>query len=120
MFAPVLPAGRDRRGGGRPSDRHLGELRDRVGAAFPVAPAAGCRNTVFNAVPQSATEYVPKCLPSACGDSGSNSSGRPRARSAPSPRPTAPGSTGADGRDTWLAVRARNQHGVTRGTLQFV
>ena len=32
------------------------------GALFPVTADAGCRNTVFNAVPQSAAEYVPRML----------------------------------------------------------
>src|SRR5262249_38196364 len=43
-------------------DRHRVDLRDRVGAAFPVTPDAGCRNTVYNAVPQSAAEYVSQML----------------------------------------------------------
>lgn len=34
------------------------ELRDRVGARFPVLPDTGCRTTLFNSVTQSAAEYV--------------------------------------------------------------
>ena len=37
-------------------------LRDLVGAAHPVAADVGCRNTVFNALAQSAAEYVPRML----------------------------------------------------------
>ncbi len=43
---------------GRPCEAHQVELRDRVGANFPVLPDTGCRNTVFNSVAQSAAEYV--------------------------------------------------------------
>jgi U32 family peptidase len=59
VFAAFLSDGKDWRDCGRPCDHHKVDLRDRVGAAFPVTPDAGCRNTVYNAVPQSAAEYVP-------------------------------------------------------------
>ena len=58
VFAAFLSTGKDHRDCGRPCDRHKVELRDRVGANFPVLPDAGCRNTVFNSVPQSGAEYV--------------------------------------------------------------
>jgi len=58
VFAAFLSTGKDWRDCGRPCDRHAIELRDRVGAAFPVTPDAGCRNTVFNSVPQSGAEQV--------------------------------------------------------------
>src|SRR3978361_565910 len=58
VFAAFLSTGKDRRDCGRPCEVHKVELRDRVGAAFPVLPDTGCRNTVFNSVPQSAAEYI--------------------------------------------------------------
>src|SRR6478672_8071433 len=58
VFAAFLSTGKDHRDCGRPCEAHKVELRDRVGAAFPVLPDTGCRNTVFNSVPQSAAEYV--------------------------------------------------------------
>jgi len=58
VFAAFLSTGKDHRDCGRPCDRHAVELRDRVGASFPVLPDTGCRNTVFNSVPPSAAESV--------------------------------------------------------------
>lgn len=60
VFAATLSSGKDWRDCGRPCDQHRVELRDRVGAAFPLLADTGCRNTVFNSVPQSAAEYVPR------------------------------------------------------------
>jgi putative protease len=121
VFAAFLSNGKDWRDCGRPCDRHRVELRDRVGAAFPVTPDAGCRNTVFNALPQSAAEYVPQML----------ALGLRRFR-VELLRET-PDQVGPlldayrrvlegwdDGRDTWRRLRAMNQLGVTRGTLQLV
>src|SRR5262245_63203590 len=62
VFAAFFSNGKDWRDCGRPCDRHRVELRDRVGAAFPVAPDAGCRNTVYNAHAQSGAEYVGRML----------------------------------------------------------
>lgn len=58
VFAAFLRAGKDHRDCDRPCEVHKIELRDRVGANFPVLPATGCRNTVFNSVAQSGAEYV--------------------------------------------------------------
>ena len=57
VFAAFLSTGKDWRDCGRPCDHHKVELRDRVGAAFPVTPDAGCRNTVFNARAQTGAQY---------------------------------------------------------------
>ena len=121
VFAAFLSAGKDHRDCGRPCDRHKVELRDRVGAEFPVLPDTGCRNTVFNGVPQSGAEYV----------------GRMRAAGVrwfrvdllrESPAEVGPlldryarvvGGRD-DGRETWRQLRALNQLGVTRGTLRVV
>jgi U32 family peptidase len=97
------------------------DLRDRVGAAFPVTPDAGCRNTVYNAVPQSAAEYVPQML----------ALGLRRLRVEllrETPEQVAPMVEAYrrviagqdDGRETRRRLRAMNQLGVTRGTLQLV
>jgi putative protease len=121
VFAAFLSSGKDWRDCGRPCDHHKVELRDRVGAAFPVTPDAGCRNTVFNSVPQSAAEYVPQML----------ALGLRRFRVEllrETPEQVGPllaayrrVIAGADdGRDTWRKLRAMNQLGVTRGTLQLV
>jgi putative protease len=62
VFAAMLSNGKDWRDCGRPCDSHRVELRDRVGAEFPLMADTGCRNTVFNSIPQSAAEYVPQML----------------------------------------------------------
>ncbi len=58
VFCAFLSEGRDYRDCGRPCDRHQVRLRDRVGIAHPVVADAACRNTVFNARPQTGAEHV--------------------------------------------------------------
>jgi putative protease len=121
VFAAFLSTGKDARDCGRPCEAHRVELRDRVGAAFPVLPDTGCRNTVFNSVAQSAAEYVGRMLALGL-----------RTFRVDLLRET-PEQVGAllnryarviggqdDGRETWRQLRALNQLGVTRGTLNLV
>jgi putative protease len=121
VFAAFLSHGKDWRDCGRPCDRHRVELRDRVGAAFPVAADAGCRNTVFNAVPQSAAQFLPRMLAlglrhfrvellrETADQVGSllEQYGRVLAGL-------------DDGRATWRHLQALDQLGVTRGTLSLL
>ena len=60
VFAHVLSNGKDFHDCGRPCEKHLVDLRDRVDQPHPLIPDAGCRNTVFNAQAQSAAEFVPR------------------------------------------------------------
>lgn len=95
-------------------------MRDRVGPAFPVTPDAGCRNTVFNAVSQSAAEYVPLML--ALGLRRFRVELLREAAAQVGPLLDAYGGLMAgshDGRDAWHKVRAMNQLAVTRGMLQL-
>ncbi|MGC8739997.1 MAG: DUF3656 domain-containing U32 family peptidase [Candidatus Sumerlaeaceae bacterium] len=62
VFCRFLSSGHDFTDCGRPCDRHRVAVRDRMNYAHPVKADAGCRNTVYNAVPQSAAEYVPMFL----------------------------------------------------------
>ena len=121
VFAAFLSTGKDFRDCGRPCDRHQVELRDRVGAAFPVVPDTGCRNTVFNSVAQSAAEYVGRM----------RTLGLQRFRidllreKADEVRMLLERYARVvvnldDGRQTWKQLRALNQLGLTRGTLQLV
>ncbi len=121
VYAGLLSGGKDHTDCGRPCDRHKVELKDRVGAIFPVHADAGCRNTVYNSVPQSGAEYV----------------GRMRELGITRFRVDLLRETPAqvkqlldryarviagldDGRETWRQLRALNQLGVTRGTLQLI
>lgn len=59
VFSHVLSNGTDWHTCGRPCDRHRVELRDHVGEPHPLVADVGCRNTVFNARPQSAARFLP-------------------------------------------------------------
>ena len=59
VFCAVLSPGTNKTNCGRPCDTHLVQLRDRVGSEHPLKADVGCRNTLYNAVPQSAAEVVP-------------------------------------------------------------
>jgi putative protease len=121
VFAAFLSSGKDHRDCGRPCEAHKVELRDRVGAAFPVLPDTGCRNTVYNSVPQSGAEYVGRMR-----DLGITRFRIDLLRETPEqvgPLLTQYARVVAgrdDGGTTWRQLRALNQLGVTRGTLQLV
>jgi len=59
VFCSVLSMGTNKTNCGRPCERHKVELRDRVGAAHPLEADVACRNTVYNALAQSAIEFIP-------------------------------------------------------------
>ena len=120
VFAAFLSTGKDHRDCGRPCDTHRIELRDRTGAHFPVHPDTGCRNTVFNSVPQSAAEYVGRMkglgvrwfridLLREVSDEV--------VKLVEQYRRVIDGAD--DGKQTWKKLNAVNQLGVTRGTLQM-
>jgi U32 family peptidase len=121
IYAAYLSTGKDWRDCGRPCDRHRVDLKDRMGARFPVVADAGCRNTVYNALPQSAAEYVGRML-----ELGIRRFRVDLLRETPDQvgplldayRRVIAGAD--DGRETWKRLRAMNQLGVTRGTLQLV
>jgi putative protease len=62
VFCAFLSPGTDKTNCGRPCDVHDVKLRDRVGMEHPLKADVGCRNTLFNAVPQTAAEYLPRLL----------------------------------------------------------
>ncbi|HQU41834.1 MAG TPA: U32 family peptidase [Pirellulales bacterium] len=118
VFAAALSEGKDWRDCGRPCDRHRVELRDRVGAEFPLLADTGCRNTVFNSVAQSAAEYVPRMLKLGLQhfriellreDAAAGTALLTRYRRV---------LDGLDnGKTAWRGLQVLNQLGVTRGTL---
>ncbi len=121
VFAAFLSTGKDHRDCGRPCDRHAVELKDRTGARFPVLPDTGCRNTVFNSVAQSAAEYVSRMK-----GLGIRWFRIDLLRETPDQavklveqyRRVIDGTD--DGRQTWKQLKAVNQLGVTRGTLNLL
>jgi putative protease len=62
VYAHLLSTGRDHRTCGRPCEKHRLALRDFAGHEHPVVVDVGCRNTVFNALAQSAAPLVPELL----------------------------------------------------------
>lgn len=58
VFCRFLSDGTDHTNCGRPCESHTLELLDRKGYRHPVAADCACRNTVYNAVAQSASEYL--------------------------------------------------------------
>ncbi len=62
VYCAFLSPGTDATNCGRPCDHHDVKLRDRVGMEHPLKADVGCRNTLFNAVPQTAAEYLPRLL----------------------------------------------------------
>jgi putative protease len=121
LYAGMLSKGKDHTDCGRPCDRHRVELKDRTGALFPVHADTGCRNTIYNSVPQSGAEYVGRMR-----ELGITRFRIDLLREKPDQVRRlldcyARVIAGLDdGRTTWRELRALNQLGVTRGTLQLV
>jgi putative protease len=121
VFAHTLSEGKDFRDCGRPCDHHRVDLRDRTGGDLPLLPDVGCRNTVYNGMAQSAAEYLPQLLRQGVrwfriellrqtadqvGDLLNCYAEILRGEKA--------------GADAYRRLRALNQLGVTRGTLQVI
>ena len=118
VFAARLSKGRTSADCGRPCERAEVRLRDRAGMEHPLRADAGCRNTVYNAVPQSASPYVRGML-----DRGARWFRVELLLHAPAEarglirgyRDVIEGR--ADGRSLWKDLRASSFMGVTRGPL---
>jgi putative protease len=120
VFCAVLSPGTNKHNCGRPCDVHEVRLRDRVGQEHPLTADVGCRNTLFNAVPQSGAEAVPELI-------------RRGVRNFriellhDAPREEIARTIGfyrrlllgeVTGREVYGALQALNRVGVTRGTLE--
>jgi putative protease len=120
VFAAMLSSGKDSTDCGRPCDRHRVELRDRVGAEFPLLADTGCRNTVFNSVAQSAAEYIPKMLALGIRHFRVELLRETGAEVQPLVEHYAQLIAGLETpRQAWRSLQVLNQLGVTRGTLQL-
>ena len=119
VFCAVLSPGTNKTNCGRPCDDHVVKLRDRIGVEHPLTADVGCRNTLFNAVPQSAAEAVPALVARHVGhfrvelldeDAETISDILRGYRDLLAGRTT--------GREVWGRLKATNRVGVTRGTLE--
>ena len=119
VFCAVMSPGTNKHNCGRPCDRHVVHLRDRVGMQHRLTADVGCRNTLYNAVPQSAAEVTPLLL----------------ARGIRNFRvellDESPAEIGEilelyhgllagcyTGKQVWTRLKAANRVGVTRGTME--
>jgi putative protease len=120
VFAAVLSSGKDWRDCGRPCDQHRVELRDRAGAPLPLLADTGCRNTVFNAVAQSAAEYLPSMQRLGLRYFRVELLRETRDETCALLQHYSRVLAGLDsGRGAWRQLQVLNQLGVTRGTLQL-
>jgi U32 family peptidase len=119
VFCAVLSPGTNKTNCGRPCDVHSVKMRDRIGMEHVLTADVGCRNTLFNAVPQSAAEVVLQLISrgvchfrvellSDTGEELRSMLGLYRDLLA--------GHITA--REVWQRLKATNRVGVTRGTLE--
>jgi len=119
VFCAVLSPGTNKTNCGRPCDEHVVKLRDRIGVEHPLTADVGCRNTLYNAVPQSAAEAVPTLLARGVRHYRVELLDETAAeieRVVGAYRELLAGQ--ATGRDVWTRLNAANRVGVTRGTLE--
>jgi putative protease len=119
VFCAVLSPGTNKTNCGRPCDTHDVKLRDRLQIAHPLKADVGCRNTLFNAVPQSGAEIVPSLLANGVrhfrlellderGNELRQILGLYQQLLAGTVK----------GKEVWTRLQASNRVGVTRGTLE--
>ena len=119
VFCAVLSPGTNKHNCGRPCDTHLVQLRDRVGSEHPLHADVGCRNTLFNAVPQSGAEVVASLL-----DRGVRDFRIELLEERPSEIQRVLNlysdllAGHVRGESVWKQLNASNRVGVTRGTLE--
>jgi putative protease len=120
VFCAVLSPGTNKTNCGRPCDDHLVKLRDQLGMEHPLHADVGCRNTLYNATPQSAAEAVPALV--AAGVKHFRVELMPDAGDAPVShvlqlyRRLLAGELAAG--EVWRELKATNRVGVTRGTME--
>jgi putative protease len=119
VFCAVLSPGTNKTNCGRPCDEHQVHLRDRIGMLHPLKADVGCRNTLFNAVPQSAAEAVPQLL-----ERGVRNFRVELLDNAPAEAVRIVQlyldllAGRVAGKEVWKRLQATNRVGVTRGTLE--
>lgn len=120
VFCAVLSPGTNKTNCGRPCDTHRVELRDRIGGEHPLKADVGCRNTVFNAVPQSGAEIVTQLLKAGVRhfriELLHDEPADALCRTVDLYRDLLAGNV--SGSEVWATLKASNRVGVTRGTLE--
>ncbi len=119
VFCAVLSPGTNKTNCGRPCDRHEVQLRDRVGMEHPLKADVGCRNTLYNATPQSSAEVVSDLIRRGIRQfriEFLNEDPSEMRQVIRSYRELLAGRT--TGQEVWTTLEAMNRVGVTRGTLE--
>ena len=119
VFCSVLSPGTNKTNCGRPCDDHVVQLRDRVGAEHTLQADVACRNTLYNAMPQSGAETAADLM-----DAGVRwfrlellGESKPQvAETISLYRDLLTGNVTAE--KVWKTLGAMNRVGVTRGTLE--
>ncbi|SKA92373.1 putative protease [Prosthecobacter debontii] len=117
-FAAFLSKGTDFTTCGRPCERHQVRLRDRVGMEHPLKADVGCRNTLFNAVPQTGAQFFTGLMQAGLRHYRIELLEQSREESTRIIRTyqnLLAGQRG--GEDIWRDLKAQSQLGVTRGTM---
>ena len=119
VYCSVLSPGTNKTNCGRPCDTHLVALRDRVGAEHTLQADVACRNTLYNATPQSGAELVDDLLQRGVQwfriELLEEESDQVREIVALYDKLLKRQITG---QEVWKKLRAANRVGVTRGTLE--
>jgi putative protease len=119
VFCAVLSPGTNKTNCGRPCDRHEVKLRDRLDVEHPLVADVGCRNTLFNAVPQSGAEIVPELLARGVRHFRVellDERGPQLVQTIDAYRRLLAGEI--TGKEVWSRLKATNRVGITRGTLE--
>ncbi len=119
VFCAAISPGTNKTNCGRPCDEHQVQLRDRIGMLHPLHADVGCRNTLYNATPQSGAEIVLELLTAGVcrfrveflEESAAEMETILRLY-----RQLLGGQVKAG--DVWRQLKASNRVGVTRGTLE--
>ncbi|MCP4944576.1 MAG: U32 family peptidase, partial [Planctomycetaceae bacterium] len=119
VYCSVLSPGTNKTNCGRPCDNHLVALRDRVGAEHTLQADVACRNTLYNATPQSGAELVSDLLQRGVRwyriELLEEEPGQVRQIVGLYDKLLKQQITG---QQVWKELRAANRVGVTRGTLE--
>ena len=118
VFAAFMSKGTSFLDCGRPCDTHRVHLRDRVGIQHPLRADVGCRNTLFNAAPQTGAGFFDVLRGEGLRNFRVELLEEDAAESERVIRAYQSLLSGErDGEGLWRELRAQSQLGVTKGTL---
>jgi len=119
VFCSVMSPGTNKTNCGRPCDRHLVKLRDRVGAEHPLEADVACRNTLYNGTAQSGSEIVADLIRNGIRWFRVELLQQNAAETKQVVETYQKLLAGElSGGDVWRTLQATNRLGVTRGTLE--